>query len=153
MNITLRPINPKTDLDFILNSSLKSIRDYYPLVATQTFYKEFKPILNYVLQESNTLLCVDPEDTQHIYSFLIYEFYNQYTLVHYGYTKYAFRRLGLFQKLINDAIPDHTNKDNKIIFTIPTNFTRDFGKKHSNFQTNPFILTRRYYYHEDKINR
>lgn len=104
------PINFRTleteDESFIYNSWLKSFRNS-PLakpLCNEVYFRNHKLIINNILQRSTTLLACNPEDSSQIYGYIVYEMLRGVPIVHYVYTKYTYRKLGIAKQLFEATI-------------------------------------------------
>ncbi len=132
MNIKIRNANSQ-DIPFIYSTMLKSLHTDTHLgksIRSTTFFKEYRCVIDDILFDSSVLIACDPENAEVIYGYLIYQKPN---ILHYGYTKEAFRKLHIQTRLINVA-----NLNNPIQITHKT--------KKANFcqyNFNPFLLYKR----------
>ena len=84
------------DLNFILNSWLKSNRHNYSHIDNDTYYRQYKNHVVELLQNSVTLIACSEEDPDHIYGYITFED----GIMHYLYIKYTFRKMGMGTELI-----------------------------------------------------
>ncbi len=105
-SMSVRSIQP-SDTSFIMNSWLKSYRydSYFTKRITDTiFYKYHHVICTRILERPTTqvLVACDPEDSNVIYGYLVYEkdANSSKYVVHYGYVKGPFRTLGIVSTLL-----------------------------------------------------
>ena len=62
-------------------------------VPTTLFFAEFAKTIDYLLEQAEVLIACDKEEPDVIFGYLIYE----PGIVHYAFTKLAFRRLHIAQ--------------------------------------------------------
>jgi len=117
------------DFNFILNSWLVSYRqsDEFKLVNNKQYFDSQPKILINIIQNPNTgikIFCNKTDDEQ-IFSYAIYN--KNEKLIHFVYTKYNFRRLGLARKIVESIFPK----------TMWTEIEATFYKSISPFTYNP----------------
>ena len=101
--IRTRPADP-SDINFILNSFLRSLRSYPALkhVPNELYYYEQTRVVEKLLKESITLILCNPEIPDQIYGYIIA---NPNEETHFVYVKYTYRKFGFARKLLEAAHP------------------------------------------------
>lgn len=99
----IRQADP-ADLNFIMNSFLKSLRGYPGLkdVPNEIYYYEQSKRLESLLRSSQTLVMCNPEMPDQIYWYVI-AVPNKET--HFVYVKFTYRKFGLARKLLEAVHP------------------------------------------------
>lgn len=105
--VAIRLARP-SDVNFILNSWLKSYRSSYAVkgVCDTIYYREQKRIIMALVNKPGMALFVasDPDDANEIFGWLCAEqraaSASPTLVVHYAYVKQAFRRLGILRALL-----------------------------------------------------
>jgi len=123
------------DLNFIHATFLKSVHKESKLgksVTTTKFFLEFAKVIDYILDRSEIIIACDQEDPNVIFSYLIYE----PGIVHYIFTKLAFRRLYIARDLILHAFPEAQSFQ----YSIKTLSSERATKNYPNLTYNPFLL-------------
>lgn len=107
MNIIYRAPT-QGDLNFILDSWLKSYRqsDFASFVPNKLYFEYHKLIVQDILKRSQILMISDPEDSNHVYGYVVFEQFNGYNILHYLYIKYTYRNLGFAKAALQVAFPD-----------------------------------------------
>jgi len=135
--VTYRPIQTASDEAFVYNAWLKSYKDSpwgKPLI-NDIFFTNHKEIVKKLLDSSEVLLAVNPEDPDQIYGFAVIEKSPRVSIIHYVYVKYNFRKLGLARDLVETLEP----MAYKVKFV--THVPRDIAiLKKFNLVFNPYIL-------------
>lgn len=127
------------DIPFIYSTMLKSLQTdsiMGKLTTASIFYKEYRHVIDDILFDSTTLVACDPANPEVVYGYLIYQRPN---IIHYAFTKQAFRRLHVQTRLLNVA-----SLSNPVTITHKT--------KSINFaqlRYNPFLLYRRSQWNEE----
>ncbi len=105
-----------SDVNFIMNSFLKSLRGYPGLrnVPNEIYYYEQTKALEALLRSSETLILCNPEVPDQIYGYIIAK-PNKET--HFVYVKYTYRKFGLARKLLEAAHPLLYKKTLKATYT------------------------------------
>lgn len=93
-----------SDLNFIRDSWLKghgasAFSKYMP--KREVYFKNHTPIVNGILDRASVLLCVNPEDLDQIFSYMVFEIIGNAMIIHFIYTKDVYRKLGLASILID----------------------------------------------------
>ena len=104
----IRPAEP-SDLNFILNSFLRSLRAYPPLkhVSNEVYYPSQKTVLERHLMNSHTLVLCNPEDPAHIFGYVIGNPDRDTVFI---YVKYTYRKFGFARRLMEALHPSLYNK-------------------------------------------
>ena len=97
--IITRPPTPE-DINFILNSWLKSNRYRIKNIDNNTYYTLYKNHIIKLLQSSEVLIAVNQEDPTQILGYLVVED----NTCNYVYVKYCYRKLGIV-KLLRQQLP------------------------------------------------
>lgn len=86
---------------FIYNSMLKSLRNHppYTWMANDTYFPFMSNMIDMLLASSNALLAVDPLDESSMFGYILY---SNPQRVHFVYTKYPFRKLGIASLLLKE---------------------------------------------------
>lgn len=132
MDIMIRPVSSK-DIPFIYSTMLKSLHTDTILgksMRSSLFFKEYRCVIDDLLFDSSVLVACDPEASEVIYGYLIYQKPN---IIHYSFTKQAFRKLKIQSRLIQYAELHYP-----ITITHKTK-TANF----CNYSFNPFLLYKR----------
>lgn len=92
-----RPINPETDINFILSTWLKSYRasEHARAIPQEIYYPFHQDLVTQILTHKSTAVTVlcDPKDEDQILGYAVYNF--KMPLIHFIYIKFPFRGLGL----------------------------------------------------------
>jgi len=132
--VTLRELNRDTDMNFIIQSWLKSLRvasPFYRSIPKQMFYEAHKrSILETMDQLECSCLVASPANEPNIIvGYLVYEERSPvYAVLHYTYVKLNFREMGLANLMINKVAADRK--------LIATHYTR----KIKNLSFNPYMF-------------
>ena len=136
-DLTIRPVNGE-DLAFIYATWLRSYRND-SLIGLSTkksiFYENYQRILDHILMKDSTkvFIACKPDDPSVIFGYIIAE--PSKAILHYSFTKDAFRRYGVARALFNTAFP-HKSKSAVSI----THKTKSTIHMTSEFVYNPFLL-------------
>lgn len=151
IDILLRAPNNQ-DGSFILDSWVRENREQYPnnLVDKSLFYTEEKKIVKILITKSLILIACNPDDTDQIYGYLVFEKIEDIPIIHFLYVKLLFRENGVAKQLIESVFPDF-GKNKTIITHVPRSRKEDgkfidFAKNtliHYNLRYDPFIIERR----------
>ena len=94
-----------SDRDYLCRTMLYS---HFALSSTarqnnrDSFFTGHNRIINSLLDHCNVLVIADPEDSDVIYSFIIYEQgLGEFDVIHYAHTRKDFRKLGLLKNLVD----------------------------------------------------
>lgn len=108
IKVEFRKLNKDKDQNFIFNSWLKSNRNSYHTkhVVNDIYFFEHKMIIQYLMDTSDFLVAVNPEDPDQIYGYICYEHIkDEIPVIHYIYVKYTYRKLGIAKQLLTKAVP------------------------------------------------
>ena len=96
------------DVAFIMNSWLKAHResDECRYIDYALYYKHLRPLVVNILTRSSVFVAANPDDLGQIYGYVVVEYTEHDTILHYAYTKYTFRRFGVCKQLLEFAIPE-----------------------------------------------
>jgi GNAT superfamily N-acetyltransferase len=94
------------DVGLITSSWLKSLRDSttYHGVDNRTYYDEHHKILAKLLARSAVIVAVLDNDPDHIVAWACYEVYANSVVLHFVYTKYAFRKMGVARMIVEKVL-------------------------------------------------
>ena len=111
--IKTRPLNPETDLNFILSTWLKSYRQSHFAVhiPNDIYYSQHQGIIKQILVNPNntvTILC-SIEDPDQILGYIVYSLKDP--IIFYTYIKHSFRKMNLAQVLFK-GVTDYFNREN-----------------------------------------
>ena len=132
-------IRPATgdDLNFIYDSWLSSCRYDSPLgnCKNSIFFDNYRRIIDDVLSLDNTHVFVAclTEDPHVILGYLACELPN---IIHYIFTKDAFRQFGIAKALVTHAFKDTSN----LITTHRTGYVEPILRSHPQITYNPFLF-------------
>lgn len=91
------------DLNFIFDTFRESLRTDSSLgrsCKASVFKKEFAKVIDYILETSEVLIACMSSDENVILGYLIYE---EPQIIHYAFTKRAFRKMGIQAALLTKA--------------------------------------------------
>jgi len=121
-----------SDRDYITKTVLFSYFDASTCVRKNnrdSFFTGHNKVINALLDHAKTLVLADPEDSDLIYGFVIFEqSIGQYDIVHYAHIRKDFRGIGLLKTII-DLIK---TKDNLAISHMADNVRPARLKKYYN---------------------
>lgn len=104
--ISFRPPDV-SDKSFIFNSWLKSFRNS-PLakpLCNEVYFSNHKLIVENILKRSKIVIACSDEDPMQIFGYTIYEeLPGGIIIMHYIYTKYTYRKLGIAQQLYDIVV-------------------------------------------------
>jgi GNAT superfamily N-acetyltransferase len=130
----VRPAEP-TDLNFIINSFLRSLRGYPGLksMPNELYYYEQTKKLDGLIRASKVLVSCNPEIPDQIYGYVI-GVPNKET--HFVYVKFTYRKFGLARKLMEALHPQLYNKT-----LVATHTCRNWEEVSAKFRHihNPFV--------------
>jgi len=93
-----------SDRDYITRTMLYShfaLSSHARQCNRDSYFTGHNKIINSLLDHCETLIVADPEDSDLIYSFIIYEkSLGDFDVIHYAHTRKDFRKLGLLKNLI-----------------------------------------------------
>lgn len=113
-NVTIRTSEPQ-DYDFIISSWLKGYRHSPQTrdIRSTIYFKYQHKIVENLLDESFIFVACNPEDSDHIYGYLVGEHYQKNAdVIHWVYVKGPFRRMG-----IGTALFKAFNNGSKVFYT------------------------------------
>lgn len=92
-----------SDRDYLTRTMLYShfaLSAHAKTCNRDSFFTGHNKIINSLLDHCETLIIADPEDSDLIYSFIIYEqSLGEFDVIHYAHTRKDFRKLGLLKNL------------------------------------------------------
>lgn len=96
------------DFNFVANSYLKSYRTAPETKAmvNDIYFPEYKTRLEHMARSGSILVACSQDDEDQIFGYCIVGNIGNYSLLHYVYIKFPFRRVGLAKALLAVAIPD-----------------------------------------------
>lgn len=128
------------DFNFVINSWLKSYRlgsTFTKRIRNNVYYDFHHKVIGRILERgASILVAADKIDPTVIMGYLVVENYNGTPLVHYCYTKSAFRRLGIAKSLVEASTIDL----NSSVFSHWTAPMDEIIKKYSGLVYNPYLL-------------
>ena len=128
----------KDDINFVLSSWLQSFREDldWDLPGFKVFYW-LEPLIKLVLNRSQVLLATDPEDSTHLIGYVVYTKLPDQLVVHYIYTKAAFRRLGTARNLLKLLNPDQ----HSVLTTFTTKDARQLKNRYPHQHSKQLLET------------
>ena len=105
MRPQLRPMR-EDDKSFIINSYLKTMRYRHPFaeMTDDVYFPPQRKELNTILAAGDVIVACNPEDSQHLYGYIVSEKFASGTVVHFIYVKHALRKFGIARELFCQAI-------------------------------------------------
>lgn len=103
--VKLRPAM-KEDLNFILNSWLKSYRSspFAAKMINKVYFSNHQEVIKSILADNLITVACNPEDEGQIFGYMVFNTLpGNVLLIHYTYIKHTYRRMGI-AKFIYDAI-------------------------------------------------
>lgn len=127
------------DIPYIKATLLRSFRKgpTTPHVPNGYYFGFYSPLFDSLIKSANVLLAVNKDDPDHIYSWLIWENVGPALVVHYIFTKIAFRNLGIGKALISAA---GIKTDNAFFYTLYSSDAKTLRRKYKHAVHNPFLL-------------
>lgn len=107
MKILFRPYN-QNDEPLILSSWLRGGYHLCPAFSDMPkslYYGMHEPAVKMTLATSDCLCAVDVEDPTHVLSYVVYKHYDNFTVLHWIYTKQQFRGFKLATMLLKEIKP------------------------------------------------
>lgn len=123
-----------TDLNFIFDTFKESLRSDSSLgrsCKASVFKKEFAQVIDYILETSKVLIACYASNENTILGYLIFE----PGIIHYAFTKRAFRKMGIQSALIESAWGPRED----IQCSFKTRMVRDLFERKQFLIHNPFI--------------
>jgi hypothetical protein len=126
-----------SDINFILNSWLKSYRCHEDMtrMSNEDYYKYYKAHIVELLQKSGIKISCEQDDHNFIYGYICYDLLKDNLIIHYIYTRYSHRKLGIANGLISSL-------DKKELWCTSANRIFDELKAKYKIQYNPYIVRR-----------
>lgn len=95
------------DINFIYSSWLKSYRNSEDAsrMSNEVYYGHHKKVIEQLLQTSNAVIACNPADPDQVYGYTIFQVVNGVMVIHYTYTKFTFRKLGIAKEMIHANFP------------------------------------------------
>ena len=100
--IEIRLLQPD-DLPFVFNSWLKSFRSstFAQAIDDKVYFSQQHKLIEHLLTKSVTLIATPKGAPTTILAYLVFE--PDSKVIHYAFTKFHFRRVGLGRELLNKA--------------------------------------------------
>lgn len=104
LNIMYRPYND-SDIPFIMNSWLKSIRNSIPYhyMSTTVYYAGMTKRITKILNRAGALIVCDPSSPNIILGYMVGELidvgHDMEPVIHFAYVKHKFRKYGIYKGL------------------------------------------------------
>lgn len=124
------------DVNFIINSWIKSFEKYMYLVPKPMYYAGQRKLITRVMARGKCFVASNHENRDQIFGWIIYESIADTEVLHYVYVKHPYRRYGIGNQLLQIM-----RRDNSIP-CIATSITPylDYVKKKWNIVYNPYLL-------------
>lgn len=93
----------RKDINLLTHSWLSSFRHgglFNRAVPNSLYYYHHHKVITKLLHEGMVLVTVDREDPDHIVGWLCAQLYDSALVIHYGYVKQSFRRMGVFRQMV-----------------------------------------------------
>ena len=104
--IAIRPMR-ESDLGFVTDAWLRSYREGNFGVPHDEFFETQRRVIKALFRQSKVALAVDPSDADQIFGFIVWQPRSEgKCLLHWAFTKHAFRRFGVFRHLLQIADPE-----------------------------------------------
>jgi len=137
--VEFRPIIP-ADIAYIKSTFLRSHRNsaFTKLIPNKEYFDFFSPLFDSILEEDNIIaaLAVNPEDSNHIYGWCAWEKIGPIQVLHYTYTKVAYRNFGIALQLLDAT---GFNVEQPFFYTFASGASSKLRKKFKQAVYNPFI--------------
>lgn len=135
----IRPVTPE-DLPYIFSTWLDGQRKVgdRAYFTNTLYYEKEKPRISGILENSRVGILVNPEDTNHIYGFLVWDFLDDLFVLHYAHMKRAYQRLGIMTQAMSLICPKDKRKSG-FITTHINDLAGKLRERHQ-FKYNPFIM-------------
>ena len=93
------------DYSFILNSYLKSyrIQEANRFIENCVYYDNYKKLFDKLLKRGDCLVACNPDDLDQLYAWVLFETIDDTTILHFAYTKYTYRKMGIMETLFRMA--------------------------------------------------
>lgn len=110
----------ETDLNLVRKTWIDSYKkaNCNHVIYDALYYNYYHEVINNIIKDSAVLISADENDPDNILSYIVFE-PGKINILHYGFTKTWFRKMGFFWELINLAF----DNDDPIFCTF---MTRDF---------------------------
>lgn len=95
----------RNDLPFVYNSWLKSSRKDFPDLRDDEYFVMNTAKIDKILDRAEVKIACEPEDSAFYYGYIVYEFIDDFPVLHYGYTKASYRNFGIFTTLCQQTFP------------------------------------------------
>lgn len=109
------------DLNFILNSWLKSFRNssFGSPQCNAVYYKNQQLLIKALLSQNLITVACSEQDDNHIYGYCVFNYLpGDILCIHYLYTKFSFRKMGIARRIV-DSIQ---KVDMPVLYTHHTKF-------------------------------
>jgi hypothetical protein len=123
MKIKLRDAK-KEDIAFITSTWMRALwgSKSYKNIKKSIFMDEHHAMIHDRMKKMLCTIACDPENENVIFGYIVYSKPN---VIHFAYTKGAFRNFGICRQLIEDSFKE----ESKFIVTHTTDYTRDLSGK------------------------
>lgn len=144
-DIVFRLMVPE-DIAYIKSTFLKSFRNspFTNHIPNKAYFSFYSPLFDSLLSggsssssSSVVVLAVSPEDTNHIYAWAVWEVLGSVPVLHYTYTKLAYRKFGIASSLLRGT---GFNLDLPFFYTHYSRDAEQLRRKYPHAVHNPFIL-------------
>ena len=114
---SLRPYDRDSDFPYVIRSWTQCCHGTFPwrIAPERVWGVEWRARCVAVLERSSCMIACDPEDHSVIFGFIIYE----PDVLHFVYTKHAFRGFGIAHALVNAAAPELGKRETTITWVPP----------------------------------
>lgn len=106
LTIALRgPVD--ADTNFIINSWINSFAEYNSTVPLKRFRSTERAKILLALQDAIITVACNPEEPSQIYGYAVYTYtpLNNELVLHYAFTKYPYRKCGIFKSILQNIYP------------------------------------------------
>ena len=127
------------DAGFVFNSWLKSYRDAAAVkgVPSSLYYPAQHAVIECLLQRPccTALVACDPQDPSQIYGYVVAEYVGDGLVIHFTYTKFNMRNLGIAKALVTTLVVPTIKF---VQFSHRTRAVDTLGDKIKDFVFNPY---------------
>lgn len=104
--IAIRPMRA-SDLPWVTDTWLNSFREANYGVPHDEFFDTQRKVIKHLFGRSRIAIACDPDDSDQVFGYVVWEPRAAgKPLLHWAYTKHAFRRFGIFRRLLMLVDPD-----------------------------------------------
>lgn len=106
------------DLAFVVSSWLKSHRnsDFANFIPNQIYYRYNEHLIKKIIERSMVSIVCDPEDPNHVYGYVVYEFLGDIFVLNFIYIKYTYRNMKLAYNILKAVAPNFGEEESFITF-------------------------------------